>query len=62
MRLVVKVAQTLIEGIRPLLGPPGTCKFMLSCSEYAIIQLREKSIIPALWAITKRLLACNPFR
>lgn len=47
----------LLRGLRPLLGP-AYCRFYISCTEFAIIQLQGQSLPKACWAITKRLLSC----
>lgn len=46
--------------IRPLLGP-AQCRFSVSCGDYAIQQLQEQSLIPALKAIFKRVWSCAPW-
>jgi putative component of membrane protein insertase Oxa1/YidC/SpoIIIJ protein YidD len=51
----------LLRGLRPLLGP-AYCKFYVSCTEFAIIQLQEKPLPKACLAIIKRLLSCHPFK
>jgi len=50
----------LLIGLRPLLGP-AHCKFTVSCTEFAIIKLKEGPLFHALWEIFKRLLRCSPF-
>ena len=50
----------LIIGLRPLLGP-ACCKFDPSCTKFAVQSLANLPVHKALWAITKRLLSCNPF-
>lgn len=61
MRILNQLLIYLILGLRPLLGPPARCKFTVTCTQYAVLQLKEKPLFPAIWAIIKRLLACNPF-
>ncbi|TET05816.1 membrane protein insertion efficiency factor YidD [Candidatus Dependentiae bacterium] len=60
MAMINRLLIYLILVLRPLLGP-ACCKFTISCTQYAILQLKEKSFLPALWTILKRLLSCNPF-
>jgi len=43
-----------------ILGP-SCCKFAISCTDYAIKELKERSLFSALWSICKRILSCNPF-
>jgi len=50
----------LIRGLRPFLGP-AHCKHPISCTDYAEEKLRNRSLFPAVWLITKRVLSCNPF-
>src|SRR5689334_18939077 len=58
--MVSALAQYALIGLRPLLGQIN-CKFEISCTRYAILQLQEKNFFKAVWFIIKRLLACNPF-
>lgn len=37
-----------------------SCKFMPTCSSYALDALNKKNIFTALYLITKRLIRCNP--
>lgn len=60
MKLFNTAVSILILGLRPLLGP-AQCRYEISCGNYALKQLQEKSLVPAVWAISKRLLSCNPF-
>ncbi|MDQ5891094.1 MAG: hypothetical protein QG604_968 [Candidatus Dependentiae bacterium] len=47
--------------VRPFLGPDNICIFTpYTCSLYAADQLRTKSLLRALLAISWRLLSCNP--
>jgi len=60
MTILNKSLIFLVTGLRPLLGP-AECKFTVGCTEFAVMQLNEKPLLPALWTITKRVLSCNPF-
>ncbi len=57
--MVNRVLIFFIQGLRPLLGP-SSCKFEVTCGNFAVQQLQEKPLFIAVWAITKQLLACNP--
>lgn len=46
---------------RPFLGSTSCCRFTISCSEFALIQLRTEPLHRAFWAIIKRLGSCHPF-
>lgn len=48
-----------IKLIRPLLGP-GNCRYSISCTQYAYIQLETLPTHKALWAIMKRVISCAP--
>ena len=51
----------MITFIRPLLGPGNICPFTIGCTQYALLQLQEQSLVPALKNIIQRLLQCHPF-
>jgi putative component of membrane protein insertase Oxa1/YidC/SpoIIIJ protein YidD len=58
--MINRVFIFILRGTRPLLGP-ARCKFTVTCTEYAIIQLQEKSLLVAIGEIVRRLFSCNPF-
>lgn len=39
----------------------NNCKFIPSCSDYAIISLENYGLFKGLWLSIKRILRCNPF-
>ncbi|HBL98791.1 TPA: hypothetical protein DDZ86_04070 [Candidatus Dependentiae bacterium] len=51
----------LIVTVRALLGPAGVCRYPVSCTRYACLQLEHEPLMRALFNITKRILSCNPF-
>lgn len=51
---------TILVGLRPLLGP-AACRYDIGCTQFAVIQLESLPLHKALWAISTRLLSCNPF-
>ena len=51
---------TILIGLRPLLGP-ACCKFSVSCTDFAVLKLKEGPLFHALWEIIKRLSRCQPF-
>jgi putative component of membrane protein insertase Oxa1/YidC/SpoIIIJ protein YidD len=59
-RLIANILITLIVGLRPLLGP-ACCKFGVSCTDFAVLKLKEGPLLHAIWEITKRLARCQPF-
>ncbi len=54
--VLIRVYQYLIS---PMLGQ--RCKYYPSCSNYAIVALREHGVIRGLGMACWRLLRCNPF-
>ncbi|OQA36093.1 MAG: hypothetical protein BWY54_00271 [Candidatus Dependentiae bacterium ADurb.Bin331] len=50
----------LLIAIRPLLGF-ASCKFPMSCTTFALAQLRDLPLVPACRSIARQVLACNPF-
>ncbi len=49
----------VLRGTRPLLGNTH-CRYPLSCTHYALLQLKDQPLITALLRIIKRVLLCNP--
>lgn len=45
--------------ISPLIGP--RCRFVPSCSEYALQAIKIHGVFKGCYLITKRLLKCQPF-
>ncbi len=59
-------ARPLIFGVRmyqAILGPHlgGHCRFVPTCSEYAIEALRRRGAVGGSWLTLRRLLRCHPF-
>ena len=44
--------------ISPLI--PKTCRFLPTCSNYAIIAIKEHGVVKGAWLAFKRILKCNP--
>ena len=53
----------LIEFYRKWLSPlkPPTCRFIPTCSEYAIQAINKYGALKGLLLAAKRILRCNPF-
>ena len=55
----------LLQGYRylisPILGIGSACRFSPSCSEYALLSIKQLPLSRALLLIGWRLLRCNPF-
>jgi putative membrane protein insertion efficiency factor len=62
-RLGVRAAVTLIRGyqlfIRPLLN--GSCRYLPTCSEYAVEAILTRGVVRGTWMGLKRVLRCHPF-
>ena len=54
--LIIKLYQS---SMRPFLG--GQCRFVPSCSGYAIEAVRQFGVIKGLYMAVKRVLWCHPF-
>ncbi|MBN1549465.1 membrane protein insertion efficiency factor YidD [Candidatus Babeliales bacterium] len=61
MKVVNYFLSFLIVGLRPLLGPVA-CRYQVTCSRYALYQLKHKPLGFALKAITARLICCSPLQ
>lgn len=53
----------LIRLYRRYLSPllPPSCRFVPTCSEYALQAFRTKGTLRALWMTAVRILKCHPF-
>lgn len=60
IKLLNSIFILLIRGIRPPFGPTAR-RYVPGCTQFAIFQLQEKPLFPAVWQIFKRILSCNPF-
>lgn len=58
-----RIFRTLIRGyqlvISPLLGP--RCRFLPTCSDYAMEAIERHGAARGSWLATRRLLRCHPF-
>ncbi|MEX0671833.1 MAG: membrane protein insertion efficiency factor YidD [Candidatus Babeliales bacterium] len=55
---IATILYHIMQSIRPLLGPDNQCRYHITCTEYARLQLSEEPLHKALWNISKRLLSC----
>ncbi len=53
---LVRVYQVLLS---PLMG--GRCRFVPTCSQYAIDALRNQGALKGSWLAARRILRCHPF-
>jgi len=58
-RLIIALIRGYQRLISPLIGP--CCRFVPSCSEYAIDAVRMKGCLVGLLLAAWRILRCNPF-
>ncbi len=50
----------LITTLRPLIGPPGVCRYKLTCTKFARLMLKDLPLYKAIPLIIRRVLSCNP--
>lgn len=62
-RFVIKSLLTMIWFYRlcvsPLIGP--SCRFLPSCSEYALEAIRVHGSLKGVWLMLKRIVRCHPW-
>lgn len=58
-RIVIAVLRAYRYVLSPLLGP--RCRFVPSCSEYAIGSLQAHGVVRGAWLSTRRLCKCHPW-
>ncbi|MDR3588731.1 MAG: membrane protein insertion efficiency factor YidD [Negativicutes bacterium] len=53
----------LIKGYRTFISPlkPPTCRFVPTCSEYALQAIEKYGAFKGLWMALRRILHCHPF-
>ena len=59
-RILIGMIRFYRKYISPLKGTP-TCKFLPTCSQYAIEALEKYGVIRGGFMAVKRVLKCNPF-
>ncbi|MDP3788516.1 MAG: membrane protein insertion efficiency factor YidD [Candidatus Chromulinivorax sp.] len=59
-KIIALILIMLINLIRPMLGPMNICPFTVGCTQYALQQLQEQSLLTALKNIVQRLIQCHP--
>lgn len=58
-RLLILIARAWQLGPSRILPP--SCRFVPSCSEYAILAIRKYGAIKGSWLAGKRLMRCHPW-
>ena len=59
MRLAAALIRFYQLALRPLLSP--ACRFVPSCSEYALEAYRRHGFLRGSWLAARRILRCHPF-
>jgi putative component of membrane protein insertase Oxa1/YidC/SpoIIIJ protein YidD len=59
-KFLIKIIYFLIQAIRPLLGPRGTCIYPVTCTNYSKYMLKSKPLYISIPLIILRVLSCNP--
>ena len=59
-RFIASIPIYLYRGLlKPFL--PQSCAFNPTCSQYALVAIRERGVFVGWWLVIKRLARCNPF-
>ena len=56
--LLIKIIEFYQNWISPL--KPPVCRFIPTCSEYAVTALKKYGVIKGIFLIIKRILKCHP--
>ena len=58
-----KVCLLLIRFYRVFLSPlkPPSCRYIPTCSEYALIAIEKYGVLKGCWLAFKRIMRCHPF-
>lgn len=58
-----RILMLLIYGYRTIISPmkPCSCRFLPTCSEYALDALTHYGVMRGSWLTFRRLLRCHPF-
>jgi hypothetical protein len=61
-QLARRILTGLVRGYQAVLSPlfPASCRFVPSCSHYALEVLQRKPLFEGLWLIARRLGRCHP--
>jgi len=58
----VRAALWLLRAYQMLFSPyfAGSCRFLPSCSEYAVIAIDRHGVLRGSWLAARRLMRCHP--
>ncbi len=59
-QMFLKIIFFIMDSLRPFVGPPETCIYPVSCTEYTKAILQHKPLYIAIPLVIIRLLSCNP--
>jgi putative membrane protein insertion efficiency factor len=62
-QLTARLALVLLRGYKWVLSPffPPSCRYVPSCSEYAMEAVERYGALRGSWMALKRILRCHPF-
>ena len=63
MKIIANILIGIIKTYKMLISPylAPSCRYMPTCSEYAIESLKTYGLIKGFFKATKRILSCHPF-
>ncbi len=63
MKIIVNILIGLIKIYKMVISPylAPSCRYLPTCSEYAIDSLKTYGLIKGFFKATKRILSCHPF-
>jgi putative membrane protein insertion efficiency factor len=63
IRLPRRIITLMIRGYQQVISPllPPTCRFMPTCSDYALEAVSTYGVFKGGWLALKRILKCHPF-
>ena len=61
--VLVRVLAGLVRGYQLIISPllPPSCRFMPSCSQYALEAIMRHGAVRGTWLAVRRLVRCHPF-
>ena len=64
MKILVNILNKLIKGYKFILSPlfGQSCRYLPTCSDYAIESLKEFGLAKGLFMSIKRILSCHPIK